>query len=120
MLSLKPPWRLENPIMEKTCQAYHKQTAPAENIEVLNNLKVTMDGKKLSPEVVSNGEEWWGPHQKTTTVLYRYKEYPALLIIIAKRGLRVAGLKRGTTFRVFYKGERIGAIDGMDTSFMRL
>jgi len=38
-MSLKPPWKQKNPVMEKACQAYHKQTAPAKAVEILKNLK---------------------------------------------------------------------------------
>jgi len=39
MLSLKPPWKQKNPIMEKACSAYHRNRAPAKAVEILENLK---------------------------------------------------------------------------------
>jgi len=58
MVSLKPPWRQKNPVMEKACQAYHKQTAPAELVRVIDKLRVTTNGSKLEKEIVWNGKKY--------------------------------------------------------------
>jgi len=54
MLSLKPPWKQRNPVMEKACQAYHRNRVPVENIEVLKKVKATSRGRSLEKEVVGN------------------------------------------------------------------
>jgi len=58
-MSLKPPWKQENPIMEKACPAYHKNTAPAKAVEILDSIKFESirDEKTFSSyTVVFNGK----------------------------------------------------------------
>jgi len=79
-MSLKPPWKQKNPIMEKACPAYYKQTAPAETIQVLDRLTVVNPkrGKKLSPQVMQNGK---AGKNKVTTVLFFAGDMPRVSMV---------------------------------------
>jgi len=79
-MSLKPPWRQKNPIMEKACQAYHKNTAPAEAVEALDEIKVVSGGSTIEEEVVATGKQW--EEKNVTTVLYKKKAFPLLVAFV--------------------------------------
>jgi len=53
-MSLKPPWKQKNPIMEKACQTYHRNRAPEENIKLLKKVKATSVEHTLEKEVIGN------------------------------------------------------------------
>jgi len=109
MLSLKPPWKQKNPLMEKACQAYYKQTAPAEAVEILDKMKVREAGKKLEEEIVHSTSN----NVNKVTVLFKDEDgYPSAVgVLLTKEGkiyiLRMAKFKWGPKIDVFYKGERI-------------
>jgi len=54
-MSLKPPWRQKNPVMEKACQVYHRNTAPEEIVNLVEKIKFTSGGGKTKTEFVHNG-----------------------------------------------------------------
>jgi len=66
-MSLKPPWKQKNPVMEKACQAYHKQTAPAEIVDFIKKVKASSRGSKLEKEYVESSEN-------SATVLLKTEE----------------------------------------------
>jgi len=115
-VSLKPPWRHENPIMEKACPAYYKNTAPAEHIEIMENVEVIDRAHdiKAEPKVVHNGKYLKGKH-KSTTILWIVKNERGAEFSIAS--LRIQELpNRFTLFfgkhtfweiTVKYKGETL-------------
>jgi len=85
-MSLKPPWRQENPVMEKACPAYYKNTAPDDIVEFVDKLKATSGGKKLSKEFVDNGVNVRGPKTKQKAS-----------IVLLRRGEEVKGILRITS-----------------------
>jgi len=94
MLSLKPPWKQKNPAMEKACQAYHKNTAPAKAVEVFNNLKVTKNGNPLAKEILYSSKAW--KETKQTTAAFKLGTgYPALLVVINTRDGDVGRIRIG-------------------------
>jgi len=66
---IPPPWRQKNPIMEKACPAYHRNTAPARFVEVMKEFTVLGYGKETEPEVVKNSEYF--KHNPNMTVLWK-------------------------------------------------
>jgi len=52
MLSLKPPWKQKNPIMEKACQAYHRNRAPTRAREIIESI----EAKGHDVEIINNAE----------------------------------------------------------------
>jgi len=122
-LSLKPPWKQKNPLMEKVCQAYHKQTAPAEAIKFLEDLRVKDEdtGKSLEKEVVYNGKT---KKKKKTIVFFLRGDDPEVVASINTSGGSITDLEVSKLgwdrFGVYYKGERImelgrGQIGGYQT-----
>jgi len=85
-LSLKPPWKQKNPIMEEACQAYHKQTAPAETVELIENMEVKTKGRPITKEIVYT-TEYRGFH--VTFVLFKSKGDVALGGKIVQREDRI-------------------------------
>ena len=67
-MSLKPPWRQENPVMEKACPAYYKNTAPAEAVKIFKDMKVVdkEEGKRLDGEIICNA----GTKEAKSTLSY--------------------------------------------------
>jgi len=112
-MSLKPPWKQKNPVMEEACQAYHRNTAPEKAIEILKNLEAySLKWEEyLSKEVVYNGG---GKHYNATVVLFLHGEDPELVVSIAtskKDGefIRLAiGKQTNANHKIYYKGEVIG------------
>jgi len=109
MVSLKPPWRQKNPIMEKACPAYYKQTAPAKAVEIVKKMKLRSNGKTLQAKFVDNGSSKW---VNITTVLFK-QNYPLVVAIIytPKEGegtkrIRMEKFAYGRKVTLSYKGER--------------
>jgi len=112
-VSLKPPWKQKNPVMEKACQAYHKQTAPAKAVEILENLKAkdlrtgeVYTGKKV---LLNGGWERW----KVTLVSFtRLNNIPQVIARIEVREtdnvarMHIAKLMPHPC-GIYYKGEQI-------------
>jgi len=110
-MSLKPPWRQKNPLIEKACQAYHKQTAPAEAVKALDEMKVKSGGDTLSKEVVYSGKGWWKNAPTLTVALFKRRNYPfAVAFIRTKEELldvKVGKYIWKPPVTVYYKGEEI-------------
>jgi len=109
MLSLKPPWKQKNPIMEKACQAYHKQTAPAKAVEVLDEVKVVRGEETLEEEVV--GTRKIG-NRNVTTALFKDPTYGNVIVEIFTSNGNLRVIRVGKTVwaprvEVFYRGEKI-------------
>jgi len=117
MLSLKPPWRQKNPIMEKACPAYYKNTAPEKAREILKNLKakdLDMDRVLKEKEVVFNGET--GGVRRTVALFIRKNRGvsdPQLLVSITttkekEKAKNIVGAKISAhAHALYYKGEQI-------------
>jgi len=121
-----PPWRLKNPIMEKACPAYYKNTAPEKAVETLDNSKIvdTRTGIELEKEIVYNGKGT-KKGQKRTYALFllrkkkpeyeRKPDLPWVTMLITTRNNTLLGVTVGRmvgrTFDFYYKGKKIATID---------
>jgi len=104
-MSLKPPWKQKNPVMEKACPAYYKNTAPDDIVEFVDGLKATSRGKKLSKEFVHNGANIVGGGKKRKAS-----------IVLLRLGEKVRGVMRVTS----YPGKIIIAVWRSDWSSLKL
>jgi len=77
-MSLKPPWKQKNPIMEKACPTYHKQTAPAKTVEMVEEADFSPEVKK---EFVGNYEGVDG--FQTTVVHLVHKSLGIIGVLVA-------------------------------------
>jgi len=114
-MSLKPPWRQKNPVMEKACPAYYKNTAPAEAVKILENVTVRDTYKNVTlteKEIVKNTT--WGNKRVTIALLYRTGEKgkaPYAVLKISPNSVLIQRLI-AHSFKVFYKGEKVFNIRG--------
>lgn len=110
-MSLKPPWKQENPIMEKAYQVYQKNRAPAEAVEVIDELKVKRsNGKVLEPEVVDTGN--WKGNMKQTTVFFRGRwDFPSVVAVVLTRPEEIEKVRvaKFTSWKgkLLYKGRNV-------------
>jgi len=117
-VSLKPPWRQKNPVMEKACQAYHKQTAPAKALEVLDNLKVERDGITLDKEVLATKEAWWKNPPKVTVAMFKQRDFPIAIAQISTRGGELLGMT--VAKYMWSKKEKREKLDSLDPLLLSL
>jgi len=113
-MSLKPPWKQKNPIMEEACQAYHKQTAPTEAVTVVENLEIFYKGRRneyLEKEIVKTTT--WGDDKITVVLFYvkgeegKITQAVGTITVKGKKesvGVEISKLARAS-MRVEYKGE---------------
>jgi len=123
-VSLKPPWRQKNPVMEKACPAYYKNTAPAEAVKIFKDMKVVdrTRGKEVKGEIIYNGGT---EKAKSTVVLYTLGEYPAILVEIVTGEKEVLPRIEATklnydSFDVYYKGKKVFNLARGDSSTYKL
>ena len=81
-MSLKPPWKQKNPVMEKACPAYYKNTAPAKAVRFIEKLKAKRNGALLAKEIVFTGKGSWENAPIWTVVLFKEKKRPVAVAFI--------------------------------------
>jgi len=122
---IPPPWRQKNPIMEKACPAYYKNTAPAKAVEVLDSMKVKKDGSMLDKEIVFNGEGWAKEHPwKITVVVFKDEKWPDAVAMIYTKGgdfrhVEMAKYSWKAEITVTYKKEEIFRLPAKGFSIKR-
>ena len=105
---IPPPWRQKNPLMEKACRAYHKNTAPEKARKALDRMEFEWINRRygeLTSEILASG--YAGTYSKleegmATTVLvkWEYKKYelPILLVVIFYGGRGNTGREKRKCF----------------------
>jgi len=116
MLSLKPPWKQKNPIMEKACQAYHKQTAPAKAREITENLKIVDEssGATLTKKTFVLNQKTEAV-KRTIVIFSTGGGHPEVVALIAIRdGKTLVSISKMSAheFSVYYKGEKVRTLSG--------
>jgi len=107
-MSLKPPWKQKNPLMEKACQAYHKNTAPEKTVTALENLEVKYKGKTLKKEILKNEKT---DNTPVSVVMFALEGNPVLLgnmyKLPGKVSFRFTKIAWRQPLSLVYKGETI-------------
>jgi len=123
---IPPPWRQKNPLMEKACQVYHKQTAPAEAIEEMKKIKIVTkkEGKELKEKSVV--ETVRTDKHIVTTVFFRDERgMPAAVCRINTKGRNTMIVAKMTWagMNVYHEGEKVadlgrGTNQGFETVYL--